>query len=563
MNRPTGAPQRESCRASPQMDFLQDHQGVSMKVATAELMRKLDQRAISEYGIPGMVLMENAARGVVSALFRSFPELLTLRVGVLAGRGNNGGDGLAVARYLTNRGIPCRIFLLAAQEEIKGDAGANLEILKRMGVAVQEILNLREWEEQKPLVDSADLLLDGIFGTGLKGPVEGFFREIIEFVNSLKKPVVAIDIPSGLDADSGQVLGACIQARVTVTFGLAKRGLLVQPGAQAAGKVEVVDISLPRPALEGEKIRDHLVEGADFFPYLSPRKPDAHKGQFGHLFVLAGSPGKTGAAALVSQAALRVGAGLITLGVPESLNSILEEKLTEVMTEPLPETREKTLALSAQQRVFELCSRKTALALGPGLSLNPETVRLVQQVVKKSPLPMVIDADGLSALAGKSELLRKSQKELILTPHPGEMARLTGISIEEVQRDRIEAARGFATKQGVILVLKGNRSLVASPAGEVFINPTGNPGMASGGMGDVLTGMIGGFLAQGIPALEAAKLGVYLHGLAGDYAVFLKGERGIAATDLVDLAPTALNALASGRGEIGNYSFPIRHEIWY
>ena len=534
-----------------------------MKVATAEVMRKLDQRAISEFGIPGMVLMENAARGIVSTLFRSFPDLPTSRVGILAGRGNNGGDGLAAARYLTNRGIPCRIFLFAAQEEVKGDAGANLEILKRMGVAVQEVLNLEEWEGQKALVGSADLLLDGIFGTGLKGPVEGFFREIIESVNSLKKPVVAIDLPSGLDADSGQVLGACIQARITVTFGLAKRGLLVQPGAQAAGKVVVVDISLPRPALEGERIQDHLLEGADFLPYLLPRNPDSHKGKFGHLLVLAGSPGKTGAAALVSQAALRVGTGLITLGVPESLNSILEEKVTEVMTEPLPETREKTLGLSAQQRIFELCSRKTALALGPGLSLNLETVRLVQQVVRKSPLPAVIDADGLSALVGKPEILRKNQKELILTPHPGEMARLAGISIEEVQKDRIEVARGFAKEYGVILVLKGSRSLIASPGGEVFINPTGNPGMASGGTGDVLTGMIGGLLAQGLPALEAAKLGVYLHGLAGDYAAFLKGERGIAATDLVELAPVVLNALASGRGEIGNFSFPMRCEIWY
>jgi len=534
-----------------------------MKVATAELMRKLDQKAISEFGIPGMVLMENAARGVVNTLFRSFPDLLTSRVGILVGRGNNGGDGLAVARYLVNRGVPCRIFLFTAQEELKGDAAANLEILKRMGIAIQEVLNLREWEEQKPLVGSADLLLDGIFGTGLKGNVEGFFREIIESVNFLKKPVVAIDIPSGLDADSGQVLGSCIQARITVTFGLAKRGLFVQPGAQAAGRVVIVDISLPGPAVEGEKIQDHLLEGVDLLPFLLPRKPDAHKGHFGHLFVLAGSPGKTGAAALVSQAALRVGTGLITLGIPESLNSILEEKLTEVMTEPLPETHEKTLASSAQQKILELCSRKTTLAMGPGLSLNGETTRLVQQLVRKCPLPAVIDADALTALAGKTEILRKSEKELILTPHPGEMARLSGSSVEEVQKNRIEVARSFAEEYGVILILKGNRSLVAGAGGEVFINPTGNPGMASGGMGDVLTGMIAGFRAQGFSALEAAKLGVYLHGLTGDYAAFRKGGRGITAMDLVELAPTVLNALASGRGKIGGFSFPMRFEICY
>jgi ADP-dependent NAD(P)H-hydrate dehydratase / NAD(P)H-hydrate epimerase len=534
-----------------------------MKVATAELMRRLDRRAIAEFGIPGLVLMENAARGTVNALFRFFPDLANRAVGIFAGRGNNGGDALAVARYLVNRGIPCRIFLLAAPEEVKGDAGVNLEILRRMGTPIQIILNLEELDRQKDSIAGQDLLIDGILGTGLKGRVDGFFKGTITFLNSLKKPVVAIDIPSGLDADSGQILGVCIQARITVTFGLAKRGLFVQPGAQAAGELVLVDISLPRTAVEGERIPDHLVEGADFLSCLSPRNPDAHKGSFGHLFILAGSPGKTGAAALVSQSALRVGTGLVTLGVPESLNPILEEKLTEVMTEPLPETKEKTLSLRSQKRIFNLSSRKTALAIGPGLSLNPETLRLVRQVVGKSNLPAVIDADGLSALTGKVDILRKKKAERILTPHPGEMARLLGISVEAVQKDRIEAARKFARNYGVILVLKGSRSLVAAPGGDVFINPTGNPGMATGGMGDVLTGMIAGFLAQGILPLEAAKLGVYLHGLSGDYAAFRRGERGMAASDLIDHAPIILNALASGNGQAGEFSFPMRHKIWY
>jgi NAD(P)H-hydrate epimerase len=534
-----------------------------MKVATTELMRKLDQRAIAEFGIPGMVLMENAARGIVNALFRFFPNLLKTRVGILAGRGNNGGDALAVARYLVNRSIPCQVFLLAAKQEVKGDAGANLSILQHMGIPVQEILDRKELEDHKAAFGSQDLWIDGILGTGLKGPVDGFFRETIVFLNSLKKPIVAIDIPSGLDANSGQILGACIQARLTVTLGLAKRGLLVHPGAQAAGELVIVDISLPRSAVEGERIQDHLLEGVEFLPYLSPRNPEAHKGDFGHLFVLAGSPGKTGAAALVSQSALRVGTGLITLGIPESLNSVLEEKLTEVMTEPLPETKEKTLSLYSQQRIFNLSSRKTAMAIGPGLSLNPETIRLVQQIVRKNALPAVIDADGLTAVAGKIDILRKNRAEMVLTPHPGEMARLLGTTVDEVQKDRIEVARKFAKDHGVILVLKGSRSLVAGPGGDVFINPTGNPGMASGGMGDVLTGMIGGFLAQGILPLEAAKLSVYLHGLAGDYAVFVRGERGIAATDVIDHMPSVLKALAAGNGEVGNFSFPFRQKIWY
>jgi hydroxyethylthiazole kinase-like uncharacterized protein yjeF len=534
-----------------------------MKVVTAEVMRRLDRKAIEEFGIPGLVLMENAARGTLGAMFRHFPDLLKKRVGILAGRGNNGGDAFAVARYLLNRGIACQVYLLAAREEVRGDAAANLEILTRMGGTLVEILNLEEWESRKEQVAANDLLVDGILGTGLRGGVKGFFQEIIEFVNSLGKPVVAIDIPSGLDSDSGQVLGACIQAALTATFGLLKRGLLLLPGAQYGGRIVLVDISLPQSAVESEAIGDHLLEGADFLPFLTPRSPGAHKGDFGHLLVLSGSPGKTGAAAMVCQAALRVGTGLVTLGIPESLNPILEAKLTEPMTEPLPETKEKTLGLAAQGRIMELCGRKTALAIGPGLSMNGETVKLVHKLVRSINLPAVIDADGLSALAGRLDLLRKSQKDLILTPHPGEMARLTDRSIGEIQKDRISASRDFAKKYGLTLVLKGARSVVASPQGEVFINPTGNPGMASGGTGDILTGMIGGFLAQGFPALEAAKLGVFLHGLAGDFVAHRKGSRGIAAMDLAEEAPQLLRALAGGEGRVGDFLFPFRTEICY
>ncbi len=534
-----------------------------MKVATAEIMRKLDRKAIEEFGIPGLILMENAARGTVGAMFRHFPGLLKMKVGILAGRGNNGGDAFAVARYLLNRGISCHVYLLAAREEVRGDAAANLEVLIRMGGVVSEILNLQEWESHKEKIATHDLLVDGILGTGLKGEVQGFFQAIIEFVNSLGTPIVAIDIPSGLDADNGRVLGVCIRASLTVTFGLFKRGLLVLPGIQYCGKTVLVDISLPRPSVETESLQDHLIEGSDFLPLLSPRQPDAHKGEFGHLFILAGSPGKTGAAAMVGQAALRVGTGLVTLGIPESLNPILEEKLTEAMTEPLPETKEKTLGPSAFGRVMELCNRKTALALGPGLSTHPETLKFVQKLVRSTPLPAVIDADGLNAFAEKKEGLRKSGRKLVLTPHPGEMARMLGIPVEEVQQNRVHVAREFSRKNGVVLVLKGARSLVASPEGDLFINPTGNPGMASGGMGDILTGMIGGFLAQGIPSLEAAKLGVYLHGLVGDYVAHLKGERGILAMELAEETPKVLRALGSAEGRVGDFSFPLRTEICY
>jgi len=534
-----------------------------MKVATAEIMRKLDRRAVEEFGIPGLVLMENAARGTVRAMFQHFPDLLTQRVGILAGQGNNGGDALAVTRYLLNRGVACQVYLLAAKEEVKGDAATNLEILERMGGEIVEMPNRESWEPQQKKMAGHDLLVDGILGTGLNAPVQGLFREIIERVNSLGLPVVSIDIPSGLDADSGQVLGICIRACLTVTFGLAKRGLLVQPGVQCCGKLIIVDISLPRPAVEAETFRDHLIEGCEFVPFLPPRNPNAHKGDFGHLLVLSGSPGKTGAAALVCEAALRVGTGLVTLGIPQSLNPIMEVKMTEAMTEPLPETKDQTLSLLAQQRIMDLCLRKNGLAIGPGLSLHSETARLVQQIVHNTDLPAVIDADGLSALVGRMKLLRKDRRNLILTPHPGEMARLLGMTVSEIQKNRIEVARNFAQENGLVLVLKGARSIVASPEGDIYINPTGNPGMASGGMGDVLTGMVGGFLAQGFPPLDAAKLGVYLHGLAGDFVRYRRGERGMAASDLIQETPKVLRALANGCDRIDDFSFPFRMEVSY
>ena len=532
-----------------------------MKLATAEIMRKLDRKAIEEFGIPGLVLMENAARGTVNAMYRHFPDFQTKRVGILAGRGNNGGDAFAVARYLINRSIACQVYLLAAKEEVKGDAADNLEILLRMGGEVVEILNKEAWEATKEKIAANDFLVDGILGTGLKGPVKGFFHDLIEQINSLNRPVVSIDIPSGLDSDSGQILGTCIRAKITATFGLAKRGLLVQPGAQYCGKLVLVDISLPRSAVAMEKIQDYLIEGTDFLPYLPPRDPNAHKGAFGHLLVLSGSPGKTGAAAMVCEAAVRVGTGLVTLGIPESLNAIMEIKLTEAMTEPLPETRDKTISLEAEGRIAELCSRKNALAIGPGLSLNPETAQLIRRIVCGAQLPVVVDADGLSAFTGQMDLVGKKGASLIFTPHPGEMARLLGITVQEVQQNRIEVARKFARETGMILVLKGARSLVASPEGDVFINPTGNPGMASGGMGDVLTGMVGGFLAQGFPPLEAAKLGVYLHGLVGDFVAHKKGERGMSATDLIEETPRILRALADGNSQTDDFLFPLPVEM--
>jgi hydroxyethylthiazole kinase-like uncharacterized protein yjeF len=468
-----------------------------------------------------------------------------------------------VARHLLNRGVRCQVYLLTAEEEVQGDAATNLKILSRMGGEIFPVVNAEEWEACQAKVTQNDLIVDGIFGTGLKGPVRGIYRKVIEFINALHRPILAIDIPSGLDADRGQVLGTCIRAAVTVTFGLAKRGLLVHPGREFTGKLFIADISIPSAAMETERIKDHLIEGDEFSQFLLPKKPDAHKGDFGHLFILSGSPGKTGAAALLCQAAVRVGTGLVTLGIPESLNPIMEVKITEAMTEPLPETKSKTLAFIAHRQIRDLITQKNALAIGPGLSLNPETARLIRKVVRETDLPMVIDADGLTAFVGEMDLFSKTKKKgsVVFTPHPGEMARLLQCSVQQIQDDRIQAARNFAATYGQILILKGAGSLVATPEGDIFINPTGNPGMATGGMGDVLTGMVGGFLAQGFVPLVAAKLAVFLHGLAGDWVAHQKGERGMAATDLIEGTPRLLRTLACKGSQIDDFSFPLRAEM--
>ncbi|MCX5908794.1 MAG: NAD(P)H-hydrate dehydratase [Deltaproteobacteria bacterium] len=534
-----------------------------MRLATAEFMRSLDRQAIEEYGIPGIVLMENAARGTVQAMFRHIPDLLREKVGIFAGRGNNGGDAFAVARYLMNRGIACGVYLLGSEKDLKGEAAVNYKILRRMGGKVSEIQTPEDLEAQKGDMARATVIVDGIFGTGLNAPVKGLFLEVIAYINSLNRRVVAIDIPSGLNADSGQVLGICVTASITVTYGLAKRGLVVQPGARYCGQVTVIDISLPATLVDGGNIKDYLLEAADLVPLLAPRSPDAHKGDFGHLLVVAGSPGKSGAAAMVCQAAVRVGTGLVTLAIAESLHPIFAVKLTEAMTELLPETKEHTLGLAALAKMPEITSRKTALAIGPGVSLHAETQKFIQGIVQDVGLPMVIDADGLTALAGKVEILKNRRGNVILTPHPGEMARLLGSTTAQVQQDRIEIARKFSTEQGVVLVLKGASTVIADPDGNIFINPTGNPGMASGGMGDVLTGMIAGFLAQGFAALEAAQLGVFLHGLAGDYVAFRNGGKGLAATDLIQEAPRMLQAITEGRKRIAGFPLPLRQETGY
>jgi hydroxyethylthiazole kinase-like uncharacterized protein yjeF len=512
-----------------------------MKVATAEEMQELDRKAIETYRIPGIVLMENAGRGAAEVISNFFSEIQKKKVAIIAGKGNNGGDGFVIARYLLNQGIYARVYLLTDPKSLRGDAETNFSIFHRIKGEVVSVPSSKDYIKMKRDLEKFDILVDGIFGTGLDAEVRGYYREVIDHLNTLQRPIVAIDIPSGLDANTGKPLGTAIRASLTITFGLPKIGHLIPPGLDYVGKVKVIDIGIPKRLVEEEKIPTYLLEKEEIQKWLSiPRNPDTHKGDYGHLLVIAGSVGKTGAAVMACQAALRMGAGLVTLAIPKSLNAILEMKLTEVMTEPLPETPKQTLSLRAFSAIVRLCENKKAVIIGPGLGTLKETQSLILKLIRTLDLPIILDADGLTALATQPKTLPIKNRSLMLTPHPGEMARLIRSQVKEVLENRVRLSRNFSQSQHVHLILKGHPTLITTPKGEVFINPTGNPGMASGGTGDVLTGMIGGLVCQGFDILTSLQVAVYLHGMAGDEGTQEMGEKSLIATDIIEKIPTLL-----------------------
>jgi len=510
-----------------------------MKVVTAQEMREIDGRVIEEIGIPGAVLMENAGMSVfnlIRELTEGFPPG-GFKVAIFVGKGNNGGDGLVVARHLHNHDYRVSVYLLAPPESFSGSARLNLELARKTGVPIETIDSPEKLDEIWRDIGEIDIAVDAIFGTGLKGAVRGLAGEVIERINQLKAVRVAVDLPSGLNADTGAVEGPCVRADFTVTMALPKRGLLLYPGADYCGEVRVADIGFPKVAIESQEVKTELITEEIALSLLPRRSPSGHKGTFGHVLVIAGSVGLTGAATLTSMAALRAGAGMVTLGIPQSLNEVMEVKLTEVMTLPLPETPLRTLSVKAMDEILDFMPRATVLAVGPGLSRDRETVELVCKLCFESDKPMVIDADGLNAIAQFPETLERLGPDVVLTPHPGEMSRLTGKSVQEIESDRVESARSFAVKYGLTLTLKGAPTVIASPDGRVYINSTGNSGMATAGMGDVLTGLIAGLIAQGMSPTNAALVAVFYHGLAAD-RLLSEGkvsQRGLIAGDVLEM----------------------------
>jgi NAD(P)H-hydrate epimerase len=515
-----------------------------MRLVKTSEMQEMDHLTIHEMGISGAVLMENAARGAARIFLEHFDPAPGSCAVVICGRGNNGGDGYVMARYLNRAGLRVIVLVLAKLGGISGDALTNLKVIRQMNLDIREVSGPGEWKKICGCLADCDYIIDGILGTGLNSSVRGYYGQVIEDVNSSGKPVMSIDIPSGLNADTGQVMGVAIRADLTVTFGFPKLGQMLFPGADLVGRLARIDIGIPDIVADRIGGRYRMIEPDDFVDLLNEKRKDIHKGARGHLLILAGSIGKTGAATLAALGALRAGAGLVTLGIPKSLNNILEAKLTEAMTAPLPETGDGTLSFKAKEDIYRLMEGKSALAIGPGLSTNPETSALVREIVAGCGLPMVIDADGLNALAGDRCVMKGLDNKKILTPHPGEMGRLMGLKSSEVQIDRVGTASRFAEEYGCFLVLKGARTLIAEPNGNIYLNPTGNPALSSGGAGDVLTGLISGFLARGWPLIGAANAGVYLHGLAADLLAEDMGEVGVLAGELPDLIPGLMDALA-------------------
>ena len=515
-----------------------------MYLVSADEMREMDRRTIDVFGLPGRVLMEVAGRGATRWLLTCFPEALTLKIAVLAGRGNNGGDGFVMARHLHQKGARVTVFLLTGEDRVAGDAAANLALVRGLGIPVVCLPDEQAFTARRRDLNHHQLLIDAILGTGLKSDVSGYYQTVIDFINTADKSVFAVDIPSGLDADTGQPRGTCVRADATATFGYAKTGLVLFPGADLTGDLTVVDIGIPPFIADRVAPSKWLLTESMMADYLTPRPSETHKGRTGHLLVVAGSRGKTGAAKMTATAAMRAGAGLVTLALPAGIHDPIAASLTEVMTLPVGGADQPIFDLTCRDQITAALDGKSCLALGPGLGTDGGTRDLVTALVDMAPCPIVVDADGLNCLAGCLDAVKRQPGRIILTPHPGEMARLTGQTPAEIQQDRIASARRLATKYSLHVVLKGAATVIAHPDGRVFVNPTGNPGMASGGMGDVLTGLIAGFICQGYPLDRAAHLGVYLHGAAADRLAEKQGT-GYLASDVMTAVPDAMAALSA------------------
>jgi NAD(P)H-hydrate epimerase len=527
-----------------------------MKVATSEEMRHIDKKTIEGYGVPGVVLMERAGLAVASKIKEIFGRK---RILVIAGSGNNGGDGFVVARNLFEEEWDVRVFLTSNPDDLKGDALLQYKIAKKYGVPIFPVRQLLTYHSS--LITKHSIFVDALLGTGLSKTVTGLLLEVIHLINKANLPIISVDIPSGISSDNGQIMGEAVKADYTVTFGLAKRGHFLHPGAQYTGKLFIEDIGFPTELLVSNNLNVSALTKQAAVHLLPERQKYSHKGDYGRVLIVAGSRGKTGAAFMAARACLRSGAGLVTIGVPESLADIFQSRVTEEMTLVLPDRGDGTLAEKASVVILDFLNKDgDVIAIGPGIGVSTDTTKILKTLIQHSTSPLVIDADGINSLQGDRKIFLKSKVPMILTPHPGEMARLINpptppfakggereetVNIKDIEMDRVSTALSFVKKTKTYLVLKGVPTIIAEPGGTAYINSTGNPGMATAGTGDVLTGMISGFLSQGLKPLDASILGVYTHGLAGDISASEKGMYSLIATDIIDKLPAAFHSLGN------------------
>ncbi|KXG74457.1 bifunctional ADP-dependent NAD(P)H-hydrate dehydratase/NAD(P)H-hydrate epimerase [Thermotalea metallivorans] len=514
-----------------------------MKVVDGIEMKKLDRKAMEEYGIPGVILMEHAGMAVTEEILKDLAHQENKEIVIVCGTGNNGGDGVVAARHLHQKGFPVKVRIIGDIARISEDAKINCDILKKLRVDIKTIIDFKDVPKLSEELSRCGVIVDAIFGTGLNKEVQGLTREVILAVNRTNTYVLSIDIPSGVRASDGHICGIAVKADKTVVLQLPKIGNIQFPGADYAGEMVVKDIGIPHEAIEKSNFPINLITADMVQAILPQRRKDTHKGNYGKAYIVAGSTGMTGAAMLTCEAVLRSGAGLLKVAIPQSLNNIMEVRLTEAITVPLPELKKGVVGISDIEKIIKTMQESDVIAVGPGSGQTRELEEVLRNIFEAATIPIVLDADALNALAHRQEILKLIKSAAVLTPHTGEMSRLTNIPVEEINRNRIQIALEFAKKWNVILILKGARTIVASPDGKVFVNTTGNPGMATAGSGDVLTGIVTGLLAQGIQPIKAAIAAVYLHGVAGDRAAARLGEYGLIAGDIVLELPYAIKEI--------------------
>jgi NAD(P)H-hydrate epimerase len=499
-----------------------------MKILTSAQMRNIDRRATDRFGIPSLLLMENAAIACVDAIFEHYPS--ADRISIFCGTGANGGDGMAIARHLHNRGIGVTLIVAGDRGKFSGDAETNLRICERLNLPIYEATDDDSFVEALLHASDCDVVVDAIFGTGLNRAPEGMYENIIRAVGELAAPIVSVDVPSGVDASSSTPFDPCIQAAVTVTFAAPKICHVFEPAATFCGEVIVADISIPGGAVDDEDVTLSLTTPADVTPHIALRLAATHKGTYGHVAIVGGSSGRTGAAVLAARGAIRGGAGLVTVVTDTESAAVINAGSVESMT-------------YTRNDVAAFVRTKSAVLIGPGLPDDEESYARVRKLVAAIELPMVIDASGLNAFAGTPGELNPNARPRVITPHPGELARILSTDTASINADRIGSATSAARASNCVVVLKGHHTLIADPTGEVAVNPTGNPGMATGGMGDVLGGLIAALLARGVDPFDAARTGAYLHGFAGDLVKEELGDVGLAALDVAEKLPLAMKRL--------------------